>query len=129
MTIEELESYLAKRVELKKITEALDECEVVTAVQSASDFPYALHTVTQSGYPPDEDVTYLRERKYELKHDIEAVKAFVRAIPNEKHKSMINVKYIEGRREPSWLEIAFEFGYHEESAPRKAIQRYIQKSD
>lgn len=127
MNIENLENYRAWCVELKKTREELEASTVVIAVQSAAEFPYSLHTVTQDGVPPNDPHTqYLQERERILRLATGEVRRYVESLPEGRIKSMINAKYIEGRRCPSWLEIAFEFGYRDEGTPRKAIRQFLQ---
>jgi hypothetical protein len=129
VTIEQLENYRANCVELEKVREEIGESEVTIAVQSAATFPYSLHTVTEPGIPSTASTTYLREREWILASAIAEVRAFMRSLPESPMKSMINVRYIHGKRAPSWLEIAFEFGYHDESTPRQKVRQFIQNQE
>lgn len=131
MTIDQLESYRANRVELKKVKEELEGGdEVVIAVQSAANFPFSVHTVTETGKPPnDPHVQYLQERERVLTAATEEVRKYVDSLQEGRMKSMINAKYIEGRYVPTWLEIAFEFGYRDESTPRQKVRQFIQSKE
>lgn len=129
MTIDQLENYRANCVELKSIEESLGDSVVVIATQSASNFPYSLHTVTDSGLPKgDPNIEYLQERRQQLIAATSEVRAFLREMPESKIKKMIECKYIIGKREPSWLVVAFSFGYHDEGTPRKKIIQFLQKN-
>ncbi len=127
MTIEQLENYRANKVELSAITEEIEGSEEVIGVQSAVKFPYAVHTVTQSGIPGTPANVRLLERQHSLDAACKAVENYVEQITDDKIRAMIRLKYMRLRgRDFTWLEIAVRFGYTDEGTPRKKIRQYVQ---
>jgi hypothetical protein len=127
MTIDQLENYRANKVELSAITEEIEGSEEVIGVQSAAKFPYAVHTVTQSGIPGTPANVRLLERQHSRDAACKAVENYVEQITDDKIRAMIRLKYMRLRgRDLTWLEIAVRFGYTDEGTPRKKIRQYVQ---
>lgn len=130
MTIEQLENYRANKVELSAINEEIEDSEEVIGVQSAAKFPYAVHTVTQTGIPGTPANVRLLERQHTLDAACKAVENYVEQITDDKIRAMIRLKYMRLRgRDLTWLEIAFEFGYRDESTPRQKVRQFIQSKE
>ncbi|MBQ1454035.1 MAG: hypothetical protein IIZ23_08700 [Ruminococcus sp.] len=124
MTLEQLEAYRANKAELEAITEELAECEVMTLVQSAAEFPYSLHTAPQSGLPPSGRVKTLLERQARLRASCFAVERFAESIDDPELREIVRLRFMPPLRH-SWQEIALALGYRSEHTPRRKLESYI----
>ena len=127
MTLEQLEAYRTNKAELEVINEELAECEVTTLVQSAAEFPYSLHTATQSGLPNVPRVKTLLERQAALRACCEAVERFAESIDDDEVRTIVRLRFMAGGRRLSWQEIALKLGHRDEGTPRKKIRQFLQK--
>ena len=127
MTLEQLEAYRVNVAELEAVEDELNRRCVTIGVQSAANFPYSKHTVTQEGLPPDPRVRQLLERKARLKASCSAVERFAESIEDDEVRTVVRLRYMSQGRKPSWREIAFRLGYLDEGTPRKKVRQFLQK--
>ena len=103
MTIEQLENYRANKVELSAITEEIEDSEEVIGVQSAAKFPYAVHTVTQSGIPGTPANVRLLERQHSLDHLQDHRRQGQGDDTAQIHEAARARSYMAGDSRPLWL--------------------------
>lgn len=125
MTIEQLESYRAVRAELEDIESELAQYGVRIAVQSASTAPFSKHTVTVEGLPSTPQVTKLLERRAALRAEKAEVERFVDSITDSEIRLIVQLKYIRGKRPPSWQSIASRLGYCSEHTPKRRFKKFL----
>lgn len=125
MTIEQLESYRAVRAELEDIEGELAQYGVRIAVQSASTAPFSKHTVTAEGLPPSPKAKALLERKAQLRSRKAEVERFVDSITDSEIRLIVQLKYIRGKRPPSWQSIASRLGYCSEHTPKRRFKKFL----
>lgn len=125
MTIEQLESYRAVRAELEDIEGELAQYGVRIAVQSASTAPFSKHTVTAEGLPPSPKAKALLERKAQLRSRKAEVERFVDSITDSEIRLIVQLKYIRGKRPPSWQAIASRLGYCSEHTPKRRFKKFL----
>lgn len=126
MTLEQLEAYRACRTELEAVDSELAECEVTTLVQSAAEFPYSLHTATQTGLPPSGRVNTLLARQARLRASCAAVERFAESVDDPELRETVWLRFMTPLRH-SWQEIALALGYRSEHTPRRKLESYIYK--
>ena len=126
MTLEQLEAYRAYRTELEAVDSELAEHETQIAVQSAAEFPYSLHTATQSGLPNVPRVKTLLDRQARLRACCEAVERFAENIDDPELRETVWLRFMTPLRH-SWQEIALALGYRSEHTPRRKLESYIYK--
>ena len=124
MTLEQLEAYRAYRTELEAVDSELAEHETQIAVQSAAEFPYSLHTATQSGLPNVPRVKTLLDRQARLRACCEAVERFAENIDDPELRETVWLRFMTPLRH-SWQEIALALGYRSEHTPRRKLESYI----
>lgn len=127
MTLEQLEAYRANRTELEAVGDELAGYETQIAVQSAAEFPYSLHTATQSGLPNVPRVKTLLDRQARLRACCAAVERFAESIDDDEVRTIVRLRFMAGGRRLSWREIALKLGHRDEGAPRKKIRQFLQK--
>ena len=127
MTLEQLEAYRANRTELEAVGDELAGYETQIAVQTAAEFPYSLHTATQSGLPNVPRVNILLERQARLRACCEAVERFAESIADDEVRTIVRLRFMAGGRRLSWQEIALKLGHRDEGTPRKKIRQFLQK--
>lgn len=125
MTISQLESYRAVRAELEDIEGELAQYGVRIAVQSASTAPFSKHTVTAEGLPPSPKAKALLERKAQLRSRKAEVERFVDSITDSEIRLIVQLKYIRGKRPPSWQSIASRLGYCAEHTPKRKLKKFL----
>jgi len=125
MTFDQLEAYRACRAELEAVDSELAEHETQIAVQSAAEFPYSLHTATQSGLPNVPRVKTLLDRQARLRACCEAVERFAESIVDDEVRTIVRLRFMAGGRRMSWQEIALKLGYRAEHTPRRKLTDYI----
>lgn len=126
MNLEQLEAYRTNKAELEAINEELAECEVTTLVQSAAEFPYSLHTATQTGLPGTPRVNTLLARQACLRASCEAVERFAESVDDPELRGTVWLRFMTPLRH-SWQEIALALGYRSEHTPRRKLESYIYK--
>lgn len=129
MTQKELENYRATCAELEEITAQLSDREITIAVQTAACEPYSLHTVTQSGLPPDRETAKLLARQAFLQARKSEVERFVDGIGDSEVRLIVLLKYIRGRKPRSWQYIALRLGYCSEHTPRRKLNKFFQMAE
>lgn len=126
MTLKQLEAYRSVRAELADIENELSEQGVMIAVQSASAAPaYSKHTVTVEGLPPTPQVTKLLERQGVLRALRRDTERFVDSITDSEIRLIVQLKYIRGKRPPSWQSIASRLGYCSEHTPKRRFKKFL----
>lgn len=125
MTMSQLESYRAVRAELEDIEGELAQYGVRIAVQSASTAPFSKHTVTAEGLPPSPKAKALLERKAQLRSRKAEVERFVDSITDSEIRLIVQLKYIRGKRPPSWQSIASRLGYCAEHTPKRKLKKFL----
>jgi hypothetical protein len=125
MTIETLKSYRTVRAELSDIERELAEHETVDCVQSAATPPYSKHSVTFSGLPPDGRVISLLERQAVLRAVKREIEWFVDGIEDVEIRTIIQMRYILGKKKRSWQFIAMQLGYCSENTPKNKLKKYF----
>ena len=125
MTVEQLKNYRSVCAELRDITEQLADSEVTVAVQSAATMPYSLHTATLSGLPPDPHTRTLLERQGVLRALRRDTERFVDSIGDSEIRLIVLLKYIRGKRPPSWQSIASRLGYCAEHTPKRKLKKFL----
>lgn len=125
MTLEQLKAYRANRAELEAITEELAECEVTTLVQSAAEFPYSLHTATQTGLPNVPRVKTLLGRQARLRACCAAVERFAESVDDSELRTIIKLRYMAQGKKPSWKEIALKLEYRSEHTPYRKLTGFL----
>lgn len=124
MTYRELKSYRTARAALEHVSEELAECEVTTAVQSAAQFPYSLHTSTLSGLPTTPRVISLLDEQRRLRAFCGLVERFAESVDDEEMSEIIRLRFLTPERH-SWQEIALKLGYRSEHTPKTRLMRYL----
>lgn len=124
MTLEKLEAYRAYRAELEAVDSELAEHETQIAVQSAAEFPYSLHTATQSGLPNVPRVKTLLDRQARLRACCAAVERFAENIDDPELRETVWLRFITPLRH-SWQEIALALGYRAEHTPKRKLTTYL----
>ena len=125
MTLDQLEAYRAYRAELEAVGDELAGYETQIAVQSAAEFPYSLHTATQSGLPNTPRVKTLLDRQARLRACCEAVERFAESIEDNEVRTIVRLRFMAQGRRLSWQEIALKLGYRAEHTPRRRLTDYI----
>lgn len=125
MTLEQLEAYRTARAELEAVTDELAGYETQIAVQTAAEFPYSLHTATQTGLPNVPRVKTLLDRQAALRACCEAVERFAESIADDEVRTIIRLRFMAQGRRLSWQEIALKLGYRAEHTPRRKLTNYI----
>ena len=125
MTLEQLEAYRTARAELEAVTDELAGYETQIAVQTAAEFPYSLHTATQTGLPNVPRVKTLLDRQAALRACCEAVERFAESIADDEVRTIIRLRFMAQGRRLSWQEIALKLGYRAEHTPRRKLTDYI----
>lgn len=124
MTLEQLEAYRAARAELEAVGDELAGCETQIAVQSAAEFPYSLHTATQTGLPGTPRVNTLFARQARLRASCKLVERFAESIDDPELREIVRLRFMAPRRR-SWQEIALALGYRSEHTPRRKLESYM----
>ena len=124
MTLEQLEAYRACRTELEAVGDELAGYETQIAVQSAAEFPYSLHTATQSGLPNVPRVKTLLDRQARLRACCKLVERFAENIDDPELRETVWLRFMTPLRH-SWQEIALALGYRSEHTPRRKLESYI----
>lgn len=124
MTLEQLEAYRACRTELEAVGDELAGYETQIAVQSAAEFPYSLHTATQTGLPGTPRVNALLARQARLRASCKLVERFAENIDDPELRETVWLRFMTPLRH-SWQEIAFALGYRSEHTPRRKLESYI----
>lgn len=124
MTLEQLEAYRAYCAELEAVDSELAEHETQIAVQSAAEFPYSLHTATQTGLPNVPRVKTLLDRQARLRACCEAVERFAENIDDPELRETVWLRFITPLRH-SWQEIALALGYRAEHTPKRKLTAYL----
>ena len=124
MTLEQLEAYRANRAELEAVDSELAEHETQIAVQSAAEFPYSLHTATQTGLPDTPRVSTLLARQARLRASCKLVERFAKNIDDPELRETVWLRFMTPLRH-SWQEIALALGYRSEHTPRRKLESYI----
>lgn len=124
MTLEQLEAYRANRTELEAVDSELAEHETQIAVQSAAEFPYSLHTATQTGLPNVPRVKTLLDRQARLRASCKLVERFAKNIDDPELRETVWLRFMTPLRH-SWQEIALALGYRSEHTPRRKLESYI----
>ena len=124
MTLEQLEAYRACRAELEAVDGELAEYETQIAVQSAAEFPYSLHTATQTGLPGTPRVNTLLVRQARLRASCKLVERFAENIDDPELRETVWLRFMTPLRY-SWQEIALALGYRSEHTPRRKLESYI----
>lgn len=125
MTLEQLEAYRTNKAELEAINEELAECEVMTLVQSAAEFPYSLHTATQAGLPNVPMVNTLLARQARLRASCELVERFAESVDDPELRETVRLRFMTPLRH-SWQEIALTLGYRAEHTPKRRLTAYLE---
>ena len=125
MTLEQLEAYRTARAELEAVTDELAGYETQIAVQTAAEFPYSLHTATQTGLPNVPRVKTLLDRQAALRACCAAVERFAESIADDEVRTIVRLRFMAGGRRLSWQEIALKLGYRSEHTPRRKLTDYI----
>lgn len=123
--LEQLEAYRTNKAELEAITEELAECEVTTLVQSAAEFPYSLHTATQTGFPPSGRVNTLLAKQARLRASCELVERFTESVDDYELRRIIKLRFMSQGKKPSWQEIALKLKYRSEHTPYRKLTGYL----
>lgn len=124
MTLDQLEAYRANRTELEAVGDELAGYETQIAVQSAAEFPYSLHTATQTGLPPSGRVNTLLDRQARLRASCELVERFAESVDDPELRETVWLRFMTPLRH-SWQEIALALGYRSEHTPRRKLESYI----
>ena len=125
MTLEQLEAYRANRTELEAVGDELAGYETQIAVQSAAEFPYSLHTATQTGLPNVPRVKTLLDRQARLRACCEAVERFAENIDDPELRETVWLRFMTPLRH-SWQEIALALGYRAEHTPKRKLTAYLE---
>lgn len=125
MTLEKLEAYRACRTELETIGEELAGYETQVAVQSAAEFPYSLHTATQTGLPPSGRANTLLARQARLRASCAAVERFAESVDDPELRETVWLRFMTPLRH-SWQEIALTLGYRAEHTPKRKLTAYLE---
>lgn len=125
MTLEQLEAYRAYRAELEVVDGELAEYEIQIAVQSAAEFPYSLHTATQSGLPGTPRVKTLLARQARLRACCAAVERFAESVDDPELRETVWLRFMTPLRH-SWQEIALTLGYRAEHTPKRRLTAYLE---
>lgn len=113
MTIKELRSYRAVCAELNQTEAQLkaSKMSVKDAVQSASKFPYSLHSVPVEGAVYDEE---LLRRRDELISEKKRLRDFVRSIGDYRVRRALEIYCIDpldaDMEPPNWEDVADALG-------------------
>jgi len=130
MTEEKLRSYRAVRAELADVLEQLKDMGVSVTVTSAAKFPYEKRAVTYCDeLPPTPEVRALLERAAELRRRKTEVETFCDSIEDATIRRIISLRYIRGRRKPSWQYVAMETGYCAEHTPKRKLKKFLEMSE
>ena len=125
MTLDQLEAYRANRAELEAVGDELAGYETQIAVQSAAEFPYSLHTATQSGLPNVPRVKTLLDRQARLRACCEAVERFAESVDDYELRRIIELRFMSQGKKPSWQEIALKLKYRSEHTPYRKLTGYL----
>lgn len=125
MTLEQLEAYRANRTELEAVGDELAGYETQIAVQSAAEFPYSLHTATQTGLPNVSRVKTLLDRQARLRACCEAVERFAESVDDSELRMIIKLRYMTKGKKPSWKEIALKLEYRSEHTPYRKLTGFL----
>ena len=125
MTLDQLEAYRANRTELEAVGDELAGYETQIAVQSAAEFPYSLHTATQSGLPNTPRVKTLLARQARLRACCEAVERFAESVDDYELRRIIELRFMSQGKKPSWQEIALKLKYRSEHTPYRKLTGYL----
>lgn len=125
ITHSEFKSYRAVCAEIADIKSQLDARYAGDTVQSGSKHPYSVHNVRIEGYVPDGNTLSLLVRLSDLERLRTAVEDFVDGISDSEIRTIVSLRYIRGKRRPSWQCIATRLGYCSEHTPTRKLQKYF----
>ncbi|MBQ4599102.1 MAG: hypothetical protein IJT87_12450 [Ruminiclostridium sp.] len=125
MTLDQLEAYRANRTELEAVGDELAGYETQIAVQSAAEFPYSLHTATQTGLPNVPRVKTLLDRQARLRASCAAVERFAESVDDYELRRIIELRFMSQGKKPSWQEIALKLKYRSEHTPYRKLTGYL----
>lgn len=123
MTQNDLEAYRSVCAEIDDIKSQLAGRYAGDTVQSGSKHPYSVHSVRIEGYVPDGNTISLLARLSDLERSRAAVEEFVDGISDSEIRRIISLRYIRGKRRPSWQCIAMRLGYCSENTPKNKLKK------
>lgn len=98
---------------------------------SGEDYPYTPHPVTIRGITKTEEYIQTRKelhtKEMEIAHTeklLGQLEHFISTIPDTTTREVFTLRYLKNK---SWQEIAFKIGGHNESTPRKTVDRFLEK--
>lgn len=130
MTVQELEQYRALCVEIRLLSGRIRELKYGASVVtgSDSDFPYIPRRFMVLGCDEAmKDEKRIRGLIDECRAARHRTEAFIENIPDSEIRNIFRLRYLYGARKPSWQEVAFKIGKHDESYPRRKHDAYLRK--
>ncbi len=124
MTKEQLKKYRTWKAELADLELDINSKTVHDSVQkSKREFPHTFGHDHIEGVP-NENYDLLIQ-KSDLKAKIKEIEDFVNGIEDDEIRAIISLRYIRGRRSPSWQNIAMKLGYRAEHTPKRKLKKYF----
>lgn len=135
MTREELEQLNDLIKEIKMIEDQIKSVnyEVVSdsVTGSSPNFPYIYHSISIVGLDLETHKAkvsrlqkQLEDRRKKVFQALCNINDFLDTVDGSRERQLITLRYIEGY---TWGSIATQLNYADESAPRKATERYLDK--
>ncbi len=109
-----------KRRELEKIPTV---CDTVTG--SRASIPYDQHVISIEGRD-EKRARYLEKRIAALERKRDDLERWIDDVEDSEIRQILTLRFRDGL---SWQKVAFEIGKHDESYPRKKIEKFIGQSD
>ena len=99
------------------------------AVASAAEFPYSKHTVVVSGlnlgeYQDDVDMlaSRWRAKREDILDELVFLENYFDTVSDPKIRAIMRYRYVLGW---GWQKISFRFGWSDETAAHKKVQRFL----
>lgn len=126
MTVAELKQYRSICRELvEKNIELKSKTIQGTVRGSDSEFPYTQHTMSVSGVESSNSNMRLLKRIDYLKRKKQEIEDFIDGIDDSLTRRIFELRYIKGRKKPSWQAIAYSIEEYDESYPRRKHEKYM----
>ena len=135
MTEKRLERFIGLKQEADALKLLLDNTikhgPVMTtdAVTSAADFPFSKHTVVVSGLNMGEYQTEIerivegwRAKREAIIKEIVFLENYLDTVSDPKIRAIMRYRYVLGW---GWQKISFKFGWSDETAAHKKVQRFL----
>lgn len=128
MTEEQIAEYRILKLDLQEVNEDISKSTVHDSTKgSQKNFPWVLSTRHIIGVTDENSNLLIQKSDTEAK--IKEIESFVNNIQDKKIRKIITLRYMKGKKAPSWLNIAMKLGYRSEHTPQRKSKKFFEMAE